>query len=505
MTRHRNSPSAKSSLRTKKAAKSMLKSIVSMDFFDQIIKLHDLEEGEIDKTLLSYVEKKNISVMNKDGASNRQYRHRKRWSEFEVKLTDRQFRRYFRMSKECFHLLAERIETNVGEETFKSESYLDDLMHSKSPKDIAVIKMMKAHEGSTGGFISGEVKLALTLRILAGGSYLDLALLYEMSSSSAYRIFHDVVQNWILDDRLVKINGTDYLNDEDRLQKVALEFSRSSGGIFNGCIGAIDGWIVKIRKPSIKDNVSDTSSFFSRKGFFGLNVVAIVDKKKRVLYRVIASRGAEHDSTAFKSSKLYGLLMNKWQWLKEKGFYFIGDSAYSLKSFILTPFDGVRHGTAEDNYNFFQSSQRICVECAFGEIDLRWGILWRPLQFSMKHNTQVIDACMRLHNFIVDFREEHEPSSTGISAVDKNVFTEDCRRFMAGQSGVGRVGVHGGEREVRRNEDGTVFQGGRPSQIESQTTKEGKDFRDRLRDFISYEGGVRPRSNWYRENNRFLN
>ena len=112
---------------------------------------------------------------------------------------------------------------------------------------------------------------------------------------------------------------------------------------------------------------------------------------------------------------------------------------------------------------------------------------------------------MRLHNFIVDFREEHDHSSTGISAVEKNVFTEDCRRFMAGQSGVGGVGVHGGEREVRRNEDGTVFQGGRPSQIESQTTKEGKDFRDRLRDFISYEGGVRPRSNWYRENNRFLN
>jgi hypothetical protein len=352
MTRHRNSPSAKSSLRTKKAAKSMLKSIVSMDFFDQIIKLHDLEEGEIDKTLLSYVEKKNISVMNKDGASNRQYRQRKSWSEFEGKLTDRQFRRNFRMSKECFLLLAERIETNVGEETFKSESYLDDLMHSKSPKDIAVIKMMKAHEGSTGGFISGEVKLALTLRILAGGSYLDLALLYEMSSSSAYRIFHDVVQNWILDDRLVKINGTDYLNDEDRLQKVALEFSRSSGGIFNGCIGAIDGWIVKIRKPSIKDNVSDTSSFFSRKGFFGLNVVAIVDKKKRVLYRVIASRGAEHDSTAFKSSKLYGLLMNKWQWLKEKGYYFIGDSAYSLKSFILTPFDGVRHEQVSIRYRW---------------------------------------------------------------------------------------------------------------------------------------------------------
>ena len=35
----------------------------------------------------------------------------------------------------------------------------------------------------------------------------------------------------------------------------------------------------------------------AKKGYFGLNVVAIVDKKKRVLYWVIGSRGAEHDST----------------------------------------------------------------------------------------------------------------------------------------------------------------------------------------------------------------
>ena len=43
----------------------------------------------------------------------------------------------------------------------------------------------------------------------------------------------------------------------------------------------------------------------------------------------------------------------------------------------LPPFDNVLHGTNEDNYNFFHSSSRICVECTFGEIDLRWGILWR--------------------------------------------------------------------------------------------------------------------------------
>ena len=216
---------------------------------------------------------------------------------------------------------------------------------------------MQAHYESTGGFISGEVKLALVLRMLAGGSYLDLSLLYEIAPNAVYRIFHDVIKNWILDDRLVKISGIDYVSDEERLEKVALEFARSSNGLFNGCIGAIDGWIVKIKKPSLSDDVLNPSSFYSRKGFFGLNVVAIVDRKKRIRYRVIKLRGAKHDSTALKNSKLYKFMVDHWEWFKQRGLYFIGDSAYSLKSFLLTPFNNVFHGTAEDNYIFFTPCQ----------------------------------------------------------------------------------------------------------------------------------------------------
>ena len=63
------------------------------------------------------------------------------------------------------------------------------------------------------------------------------------------------------------------------------------------------------KKPSKLDNVSNPGSFYSRKGYFGLNVVCIVDKQKRVLYRVISLRGAEHDSTAFKITSLYKYLM----------------------------------------------------------------------------------------------------------------------------------------------------------------------------------------------------
>lgn len=196
------------------------------------------------------------------------------------------------MSRGCFNYLCDCIHENVRESEFKSEGFLHDLKRSTDPKDIRTINMMKVHEDSTCGFVSGEIKVALTLRILAGGPYLDLALLYERSSSYAYEITHLVIKNWILDDRLVQINGTDYMTDEDRLRDVSLQFSRASNGLINGCIGAIDGWIVKIKRPTKADGVNNPGSFFSRKGYYGLNVLAIVDRKKRVLYRVIQSRGA---------------------------------------------------------------------------------------------------------------------------------------------------------------------------------------------------------------------
>ena len=135
-----------------------------------------------------------------------------------------------------------------------------------------------------------------------------------------------------------------------------------------------DGWIVKIIKPRKSAGLHNPSSFLSRKGFFGINLQVIVDKKKRILYRSIQHHGAEHNSMAFKNSSFYKWLVENWQMLGGLGFYFVGDSAYALKSFLLTPYDNVMHRSHEDNYNFFYSSSRITVECAFGEVDLRWDI-----------------------------------------------------------------------------------------------------------------------------------
>ena len=123
---------------------------------------------------------------------------------------------------------------------------------------------------------------------------------------------------------------------------------------------------MKIIKPRKSDGVHNSSSLLIRKGFFGINAQAIVGKEKRILYRSIQHRGAEHDSKEFKNSSFYKWLVENWLMLGRHGFYFVGDSAYYLKSFLLTLYDNVMHVSHKNNYNFFHSSSMITVECALG-------------------------------------------------------------------------------------------------------------------------------------------
>ena len=89
------------------------------------------------------------------------------------------------------------------------------------------------------------MKVAIALRMLAGGSYLDLSLVFDVSQCIPVRVLHEFC-NWINDDRFISFDSSSYLNDENRLKEVANGFRSRSNGLFEGCIGAVDGWLVKI-------------------------------------------------------------------------------------------------------------------------------------------------------------------------------------------------------------------------------------------------------------------
>ena len=104
----------------------------------------------------------------------------------------------------------------------------------------------------------------------------------------------------------------------------------------------------------------------------------------------------------------------------EHGLYILGDSAYTLESFLLCPYLQPKPKSSEDAFNFYHSSARITVECAFGEIDLRWGIFWKRLMCSLEHSALIIEVAMCLHNFLVDYRESNKEKCDW--AIDKALF-----------------------------------------------------------------------------------
>ena len=83
-----------------------------------------------------------------------------------------------------------------------------------------------------------------------------------------------------------------------------------------------------------------------------------------------------------------------------------------------------------------------------------------------------------------------------MSEIEQDVFNEDCSRFLAAESGVGRMGVVGGE-EKRQV-------GGRPRNSEQVSAQLGRDLHDKLRDNVVAQDRHRPRANWYRTHGRVL-
>ena len=62
--------------------------------------------------------------------------------------------------------------------------------------------------------------------------------------------------------------------------------------------------------------------------------------------------------------------------------------------------------------------------------------------------------------------------------------------------------MHGGEQDIRRDDDFNPSGGGRPKVDEAYSEVVGRRWRDNVRDEISRRGLIRPHTNWYRSNNR---
>ena len=147
--------------------------------------------------------------------------------------------------------------------------------------------------------------------------------------------------------------------------------------------------------------------FLWAKKRFGLNMQAICDEKRRFLDIHVAHPASTSDYLAFATSPICKLLETP-GFLAE-GLCIYGDNAYINAPYMTTPFKAVSSGV-KDAYNFYQSQLRINIECAFGVLVHRWGVLRSPLpmNISLKKTTSLVRALCCVHNWLIDQNEVND-------------------------------------------------------------------------------------------------
>jgi DDE superfamily endonuclease len=256
----------------------------------------------------------------------------------------------------------------------------------------------------------------------------------------------------------------------------ANQYAEKSNGVFYGPFGAIDGMAVRIRRPTEKD-IPDAGNYYCRKGFYALNIQGLCDMSKRFLWSYPSNKGSTHDSIAFANSRLYDLLKEKSMDLYNRGIFIAGDTAYSLTPFLIVPYDINELNRdvdgAKDAFNYHLSACRIYIECAFGELVMRFGILWRTLLFGLKKSANVVQVCMLLHNFIIDCRENLLQDQDDDSYFQHfEIEMDTIQRELTRQTGELPRAI------VTDNNEPRI--GGRPTLEEAEMRRLGQEVRQRL-------------------------
>lgn len=145
-------------------------------------------------------------------------------------------------------------------------------------QDLLVNETQAKHRGGT---ILPELCLYCTIRWLAGGSYLDITHICGISKSSFYRVAWKTITAIVKCDALRPVFPT---STEDIGSAICGFASISDQGVINNCVGAIDGYLLRIKVPLAKE-VKNVKSFFSgHYQCYGVNIQAVADHHCRFLF-----------------------------------------------------------------------------------------------------------------------------------------------------------------------------------------------------------------------------
>ena len=257
--------------------------------------------------------------------------------------------------------------------------------------------------------IDTKIRLSIAIRYFAGASAYDLMLTHGVCYRS---IFYSI---WGVVDCVNNCKELEFhFPTLEEQADIASGFQKDSGAKFDHVVGAIDGILIWILKPSKHESelikIADGLFKCYRKDKFGMNMQAICDHKLRIRWIDIRFPGNASDYMSWATSSLCKRLdADENGDVILKGKCILGDNAYVKTHYMTTPYK-YNVTPEKDSYNFYQSQLRIKIECTFGVLVHRWAVLRSPLQFPLCKVTPIMSCLCRLHNFCIDEKEKKKCS-----------------------------------------------------------------------------------------------
>ncbi|XP_062535365.1 putative nuclease HARBI1 isoform X2 [Armigeres subalbatus] len=275
------------------------------------------------------------------------------------------FIEYFRVSKELFRYLLERMEGRLG----------------------GACKFSSVHP---------MIKLSAALRFLAEGSY-QKGVGNDLFSGLAQPTFSKVLST-VIDAFETEIcqEAIRFPMSHEEKCKIKRAFYEKTG--FPGVIGCVDGTHVRIFKP-----VSEVQHlYYNRKGFHSLNVMIVCDHQQMIRYVDANSPGANHDSFIWNNSALDVMLSQDRQ-NGEINSWLLGDAGYPLKPYLITPFRtsaNTATSSRRTKFNGIHSKTRMIIERTIGVMKnvFRCILAARQLHYKPEKAARIVNVCCALHN-----------------------------------------------------------------------------------------------------------
>ncbi len=204
------------------------------------------------------------------------------------------------------------------------------------------------------------------------------------------------------------------------------------GGLKN-VIGAVDGTHILMKNAPSKD----PEVYFTRKKRYAIHCQGIVNDRGIFISFDVGWPGSVHDARVFRNSSFYKDHSN----LIQEDDYLLGDSAYPISPFLISPFKDPSSQNQKD-FNRFHSSHRVVVENAFGRLKARFGML-RDLDIKTVRMGILFACCaIILHNFLeinmdiwdIDDNENNDMDNENDNDISNYIKKSDEMLKRAGQA-----------------------------------------------------------------------